>query len=227
MSLFNYPKGKQKRQQTPRQFKNYGSYKRFLQHEFSRVCVYCRQPDTSAPNLNFGVDHYKPKGIKKFEDLICEYTNLYYCCGICNSRKNNSWPEDETKGPYVVNPCDYDMAHHLRFVAATGVIDTKSKDGQHTEELLQLNAKDRVKYRLNALLTLKLCEDQLTVLDVQLDKLRKDFRSGAISEEVYDEAKAEIDGERIALSSLMHAVNGKEPLPPIRATKFNTNLTNP
>lgn len=119
MTVFQYPKSKHKRKLSPRQFKRYQTYKRYLQTEFSRVCVYCRQPDSSAPNLNFGVDHYRPKGIPRFASLICDYANLYYCCGNCNSRKNNDWPFDEKAGPYVVNPCDHEMAAHLRFDAKT------------------------------------------------------------------------------------------------------------
>lgn len=224
MSLFNYPKGKHLRQQSPRQFKNYGRYKRFLQHEFARVCVYCRQPDTSAPNLNFGVDHYRPKSLPKFKGLVCDYSNLYYCCGICNSRKNADWPVDESKGPYVVNPCEHDMAQHLRFAASTGTVDSRTAYGQHTADLLQLNAEDRVKYRLNALLTLQLCDGQLTTLDAQLAAIRQSLRTGKMSQEVHDDAVAEIDSEKFQIIQLKQSVNGQVPLAPIRATKLNVSL---
>lgn len=147
MSLFLYPKSKHVRKLRPRVFKRYGSYKRYLQTEFARVCVYCRQPDSIAPNLNYGADHYRPKSVPRFASLVCSYSNLYYCCGNCNSRKNDYWPFDETVGPFVVNPCEYEMASHLRFDAVTGKIESRSTHGKHTEELLQLNDPTLVQYQ--------------------------------------------------------------------------------
>ena len=65
MSVFEYPKFQHARVFRPREFKNYRTYKPYLQREFGRACVYCQQPDSSAPNLNFGVDHYRPKGNRR------------------------------------------------------------------------------------------------------------------------------------------------------------------
>jgi len=38
--------------------------------------------------MNFGVDHYRPQSISQFAHLKCDYRNLYYCCGNCNSLLN-------------------------------------------------------------------------------------------------------------------------------------------
>ena len=114
MSLFHYPKRRQVRALKPPQYKNYSTYKRWLQAEFRRVCVYCRQPDSGAFGLFFTVDHYRPKGLPQFAPLAVTYANLFYCCPACNSRKNNYWPKDEAKGPLIPNPCDHNMAEHLR-----------------------------------------------------------------------------------------------------------------
>lgn len=144
--LFHYPKARHVRRFNPGPFRRYGSYKRWLQQEFGRVCVYCREPDSLSRNLNFGVDHYRPQS--RFGHLTCVYANLYYCCGGCNSRKNDDWPVDESKGPYVVNPCEMVMADHLRFEAATGNIESRTPHGLHTIELLQLNERLTVEQRL-------------------------------------------------------------------------------
>ena len=162
MTLFQYPKDFHRRRLSPRKFKRYRSYKRYLQREFDCVCVYCRQPDTSAPNLNFGADHYRPKSLRKFAHLVVAYSNLYYCCGSCNSRKGNDWPVDEGKGPFVVNPCDFQMTKHLRFDASTGRVQPHGLDGGHTEELLQLNDPASLDYRLNALRQVRLCDREAT-----------------------------------------------------------------
>ena len=145
MTLFYYPKDKHARSLNPPKYKRYQSYKRHLQVEFSRVCVYCRQPDSTVPNLNFGVDHYRPSS--KFPQLLRDYSNLFYCCGSCNSRKRQYWPLNEKVGPYIVDPCGYKMADHLRFDPHTGKIEHKGPHGKHTVDLLQLNDAALVTFR--------------------------------------------------------------------------------
>lgn len=227
MTLFQYPKSKHKRQLAPREFKRYRSYKRYLQHEFSRVCVYCRQPDSSAPNLNFGVDHYRPKGVPRFAHLVCDYGNLYYCCGNCNSRKNNDWPVDEENGPFVVNPCDHEMAAHLRFDAKTGRVEARTPYGQHTEQLLQLNDEAVVGYRLGALTTVRLFEKEVDQLEMLAKEIEKKLRRGEIDQMTHDAEMAEI-GEEIELLRVTSArCSGQLPLPPLKAKRLGVQLLPP
>lgn len=222
MTLFHYPKSQHQRKYSPRQFKRYQSYKRFLQVEFSRVCVYCRQPDSSVPNLNFGIDHYRPKGIARFANLVCDYQNLYYCCGNCNSRKNNDWPDDEKIGPYVVNPCDYSMAAHLRFNAKTGRIETRTPNGKHTEELLQLNDDALIKYRLSTLTTVRLYTAEIQQHELQLRELAVQFRTGTISQTEYDNEEQAINQ---ALADLRHTLQAHTGQLPLRSLPKNTLVT--
>lgn len=212
MNVFQYPKSKHRRTLTPRQFKRYGTYKRYLQTEFFRVCVYCRQPDSSAPNLNYGVDHYRPKGIKKFANLLCDYQNLYYCCGSCNSRKNNYWPTDEISGPFVVNPCEHEMAKHLSFNARTGEVEPKSPHGIQTEKLLQLNEPATVSYRRQTLkaiesLTRDIAEQEQ--LEIDLSKLLTENR---IDQATFDQEVAEVRFEIDMLRNCLMGFSGTAPL---------------
>lgn len=216
MTLFQYPKNKHNRNLSPRKFKRYQTYKRYLQTDFFRVCVYCRQPDSSAPNLNFGVDHYKPKGISRFANLICSYQNLYYCCGSCNSRKNNDWPQDEKVGPYIVNPCDYDMLAHLRFNSKTGQVESKTPHGKHTEELLQLNDEATVQYRLSTLRIVRLSSSEIEELEQQIQQIDGLLRNGNISKNQYDTEVSDINQEIAALRFTIQAQTGELPLPPIQ-----------
>ena len=227
MTVFQYPKSKHKRKLSPRQFKRYQSYKRYLQAEFSRVCVYCRQPDSSAPNLNFGVDHYRPKGIPRFASLVCDYENLYYCCSNCNSRKNNDWPLDETVGPYVVDPCDYEMAAHLRFNAKTGKVEARTPHGKHTEELLQLNDDAVVQYRLGTLTTVRLFAAEIEQQERQLKALTGQLRAGKISQTQYDAEEQAINQDLADLRHILKSHTGELPLPPLRKKRFGVSLVKP
>jgi len=227
VTVFQYPKSKHQRKLSPRQFKHYQSYKRYLQTEFVRVCVYCRQPDSSAPNINFGVDHYKPKGIPRFSSLVCDYKNLYYCCGNCNSRKNNYWPQDESIGPYVVNPCDYEMAKHLRFNANTGRIEYRTLHGKHTEELLQLNDDAVVQYRLGTLKTVRLYTAEIQQLEYQLKAIVGLLKAGTISQAQCDAEVQAINQELACLRYTLQAQTGELPLPPLRKIRLGVSLISP
>lgn len=211
-SVFQYPKSKHLRSLRPREFKRYQTYKIYLQYEFSRVCVYCRQPDSSAPNLNFGVDHYKPKAHPRFKKLVCEYNNLYYCCGACNSRKNNYWPADEAVDPFVVNPCDHQMASHLRFDSATGRVSYRSEHGRFTEELLQLNDDTQVEYRKTTMRVLSMSDKRMKELAGDALDLNRLLREGSISQEVYDLERAAIDLEIDEVKKIIDSHSGQTAL---------------
>jgi uncharacterized protein (TIGR02646 family) len=222
--LFQYPKFKHNRKLSPRRFKRYQSYKRFLQSEFVRVCVYCRQPDSSAPNIVFGVDHYRPKGIPRFAHLRCDYNNLFYCCSNCNSRKNNDWPDNEVTGPYVVNPCDHEMASHLRFDGNTGRVEPKTTHGKHTEELLQLNDEALVQYRLGTLTTVRLYSNEIQLQEQLLDALAKKRRSLEMTRIDFDAEEQSIKQEIATLRSTLQSFTGELPLPPLRKKRLGVSL---
>lgn len=212
MSVYQYPKTEHVRKLSPRVFKNYKSYKRFLQFEFVRVCVYCRQPDCQAPNLIFGVDHYRPKGVRRFAHLACEYNNLFYCCPSCNSRKKDYWPSNEVKGLYVVNPCDYPMASHIRFDAKSGRMEGRSPHGEHTIDLLQLNDDETVTYRRVAVRTIEALDREISEITRQRKSIEKLFRASRISAADYELELKEIDNDLGVLQSALDMHSGTLPL---------------
>jgi hypothetical protein len=224
-TIFQYPKSKHVRSLAPRIFKRYQTYKRYLQHEFSRTCVYCRQPDSSAPNLNFGVDHYRPKGIPRFAALVCDYKNLFYCCGSCNSRKNNDWPLNEKIGPYIVNPCDHVMSQHLKFEAASGKVLTGSDFGEYTEDLLQLNDPTLVEFRKASLHVLKLTEKELVSLKNMQVQLTAHLQQGKISSTDYDLEINEIMDQIKSLETIMQNHIGAKPPLSLRKTRLGVTLS--
>lgn len=220
MSLFQYPKDIHTRSQSPRQYKRYQSYKRFLQAEFSRLCVYCRQPDSSAPNLNFGADHYRPKS--QFSHLYTQYNNLYYCCGQCNSRKNDYWPADIKKDCLIPNPCDHEMIKHLRFDAKSGEMKEITREGKFTIDLLQLNDDSLIRYRLAALNIVKLSNKEIKELENLIKETEKQFASGEIDANTHSEILSEANQEIFKINQIIEMQSGTLALPKYsrsRATK--------
>lgn len=192
-ALFRYPRVKHVRKFNPTTYKNYRSYKPVLQEEFNCICVYCRQVATGTPNLNFGIDHYRPK--KRFPELECVYTNLYYCCSACNTRKKDYWPADISRGPYVVNPCEYEMGGHLRFNARTGMVESQSKFGRFTEGLLQLNDELRVSFRRTSLAMIQRIEKASFELQSLQTDIQNALREGHLTQKEYDEQESELQNQ--------------------------------
>lgn len=208
--LFRYPNIAYERRYQPGPFINYRSYNKYLQYEFDRVCVYCRQPDTEVPNLNFGIDHYRPQ--KHFPHLGNDYDNLYYCCGACNSVKNQYWPVGGAKDEMIPNPCEFVMSDHLRFDKASCKVLTKSPQGIFTEKLLGLNDKTRIRYRKSALLKVKLLEKEIADLEDDLMLLEQSLMGNIVSIDQYnlekEEIQKDIDQARLTISE----VDGSLPL---------------
>lgn len=188
------------------------------------MCVYCREPDSWSSNLNFGVDHYRPKSIPRFAHLICSYDNLFYCCANCNSRKGNDWPADEKAGPYVVNPCDHTMTDHIRFDAATAMMIARSPWGEHTRDLLQLNSAEIVAYRKSNLLVEKTIERNLDFYRRNIQELRTRLVKGKISAADHATEVAHINDEMAQLQVTLDRLTGAATLPPIPKTKLGLTL---
>lgn len=225
MNPFKYPIERHSRTQRPRRFKNYKTYKKFLRVEFSRKCVYCRQPDSSAPNLNFGVDHYRPSSRSEFAGLKYEYTNLYYCCGSCNCHKNNYWPDDEIAGMYVVNPCDFRMADHMFFDGSNGVVVSGSDYGRFTIEILQLNNKELTAYRKGLLLMIVVLEKNIIRANSGKRKLNKMRKKDKISAADYANAARDLDVQIHNLKDALDRLTGDLPIPPIGTHRLNIPIT--
>lgn len=95
----------------------YSLYKLELREDFISKCGYCDTPDYySGGRRGFHIDHFAPKS--KFDALKNEYSNLIYCCPICNIGKSDDWPGERSDISYVgevgyVDPCHPDYHNHL------------------------------------------------------------------------------------------------------------------
>lgn len=96
-------------------YKDYHSYKRYLEDDFKHHCAYCNMRDEWIMPLSYQIDHFIPR--KAFEDagrndLDNDYNNLMYSCPICNRLKSNAFegeiPEEGISNPLFYNPVDID-----------------------------------------------------------------------------------------------------------------------
>jgi hypothetical protein len=204
--IYAYPKARHERTQTPRQYKDYGSYKRFLRAEFFGKCIYCREPDSHRGRDQFGADHYRPKVL--FPELEVSYSNLFYCCNSCNSRKGNYWPAgDEADARFIPNPCAHVMFSHLKF--KHGEVEARSDAGRFTVELLDLNDPEYVEYRENQIHMEELATSRMRDIEETEFALQAAFNDGALSADQLAEAKSDLSRERGKTSRVLEQLRGE------------------
>jgi len=107
----------------PKNFRQYENYKPYLRVDFEYCCAYCLRPEANFGEEACGeIDHFCPQSVA--DDLICEYTNLYWSCRECNSNKAEDWPDaDEiANGKRFVDPCKDDLTEHYSFEESGKII---------------------------------------------------------------------------------------------------------
>lgn len=126
-----------------RKYKNYTGYRPSLRHDFKNRCAYCLTHEFFVGGeAGFEIDHFRPqRGTYGRPDLVAEYTNLYWSCGECNSKKGEVWPspDDESQGFCYIDPCTPEGDHekHWRF-HRDGSLEALTLSGEYTEEKLLL-----------------------------------------------------------------------------------------
>lgn len=167
---FRYPKTRHIRRQKPPQYMRYQSYKRFLRLEFEQKCIYCCRPDSVHPSdhKTYAVEHYWPK--EHFPEKKCDYDNLFYACAMCNSYKDDYWPQNEDE-PFFPNPCDHTMGDHVLFDNC--VVVAFSAPGAFMQETLQLNDEALVMWRRSHTWTVRSLETEVAQLKALKKRLKK------------------------------------------------------
>ena len=96
-------------------YKDYHSYRKWLEEDFHHRCAYCDMADEWIDPLPFQIDHFIPRA--EFEkvgriDLDTDYRNLMYSCPVCNRLKSDCFdgeiPENDILNPYLYNPVEVD-----------------------------------------------------------------------------------------------------------------------
>lgn len=104
------------RGEDPGPFPQPRAYVTHLRELFRRRCAYCLTPDDKLGGEEaMKVDHFIPQS--RDSELILAWSNLYYCCDVCNNRKSN-FPNDNelAAGERFVDPCVEDPDEHFRLV---------------------------------------------------------------------------------------------------------------
>jgi uncharacterized protein (TIGR02646 family) len=128
---------------TPLQQRPYKEWKMELSQEALHSCVYCCVHESYFGGIrNYHVEHYKPKS--KFAELQNDYSNLFYCCAICNVFKGNDWidlPADQNSysAPFYPNPSLTDYAGLLSVDGTSKRVLSAFVTGKYLIERLYLN----------------------------------------------------------------------------------------
>lgn len=119
------------------------------------------------------------------------------------------------------------MAHHLRFNRTSGVVEARTSEGKHTEELLQLNDTATVQYRLGTLRTVRMYSVEISEQEQQLKDVARLFREGKITQKQHNEETQSIQDEIDDLRRTMQTYSGDLPLPPLPQQRLGVTLVSP
>jgi len=148
------------------------------------------KPDTISEINSFGVDHYRPKD--SFPELTTSYTNLFYCCNACNSRKGAYWPvESKLKIEFIPNPCDHVMFSHVQFIGSA--VSSKTIAGNFMIDLLDLDASESKNFRAFVIRLIETCNEKRNNIKSLIENLSLKVSSGQL-------AKVTADSEIASLS---------------------------
>ncbi len=73
-------------------------------------CAYC--DDWPLGSREDSIDHFHPKSDPRFHHLVCNWENLYYACGNCQSFKRELWSDD----PKLIAPDEEGYSFNRFFI---------------------------------------------------------------------------------------------------------------
>jgi len=91
-----------------KKYKDYHSYKKYLQKDFSNRCCYCNLCEDTIGVIPLQIDHFIPR--KQFaevrDELDTDYKNLVLSCPKCNRAKGDQY-EGDIGSPKIENSLFY------------------------------------------------------------------------------------------------------------------------
>lgn len=159
----------------------YKDWKSDIREEARRQCVYCAIGEPLFGGVrNFHVEHYRPR--KRFIELTDVFSNLFYCCAICNSFKGSDWPNEplaDLSNSSYPDPSVIDYGDFLS-VDGAGLVRSEAASGRYVIERLNLNrAQLQMARRFVAL------RDQIRVLMDDVDQASSECNDIQVLREVY------------------------------------------
>lgn len=194
-----------------KEYKDYHSYRPYLEQDFMHRCAYCDMHDEWIAPLSFQIDHFIPR--EKFEkagrtDLDNDYRNLMYACPACNRLKSDCFdgeiPEREISNPYLYNPVDVDY-NKIFYRDEDGYI--RSEDPLGRQMIRQLQLYRPTKHMAWLLDEVKTVYDELE----QKIEEEKDSHKKQLLESAQDKLGAELyKRHRILIHSFKTEKNSKD-----------------
>jgi hypothetical protein len=158
-----------------------------LRLDFDFRCVYCLTHESeAAPGYQYGafeIEHFKPKGMKKFRGLRHTYSNLLWSCQTCNRAKGIKWPAADLAraGFRFVDPSTEGLGKHL-FLTGLDTVAHQTKAGEYIVRQLNLNSPTHKQRRQRRNDLIKRFELARTIHDSQVGELERLRKVGEDSE---------------------------------------------
>lgn len=134
---FVYPPVPHVRRHGPMGYADYASYRPWLRDEFSFRCVYCLiREQWGRVGGVYDIDHFLP--VMNHASLALEYDNMFYACTTCNTAKGSR----DVPNPLLV------LTNPTVQVGEDGVLQAATPEAARLIELLGLNGKPAVEFRL-------------------------------------------------------------------------------
>ena len=123
-----------KKIRTRKAMKEFAAY---LVEVFQKKCVYCESTPGHVSALN--IEHFRPKSMSSFENLMFNWDNWLSACANCNTAKGTYWEVCDGL-PCLIDPSSEYPEHHVEFINAQIV--PISNRGQKT--IKQLRLRERI-----------------------------------------------------------------------------------
>ncbi len=138
-----------------------------LRRDSYAKCMYCEGfiEDVSYP----AVDHIAPK--VHFPESVLQWTNLGYCCTVCNTKKSDYWsdhPDLRLLDPYIDA-----IDEHLHFTGPMVTAKLRSTRASNTLARLKLN--EREPLVLSKMRAIEALHTRIRQWDVETDQGMKEF----------------------------------------------------
>lgn len=182
----------------------YNDWKELIAQEGFNQCVYCAIHENLMGGIrNFHVEHYRPKSI--FKELENDYLNLFYSCPICNTFKNNDWPNEPIVNNTIAsypNPSEVDYNDLFDIDSSRGFIEGKNVAAKYMQEKMFLNRPQLITQRRVSILCSR-GEKEIEKTKQSLDKIRDDTQYRKYSR-ILIELMTELDKLKNKLREIPH-----------------------
>jgi hypothetical protein len=210
---------KVQRGKDPGPYTKHSQYKPHLKVCFFERCAYCQVPDEYASGVDgMTVDHFLNQN--EFPEHRTTWSNLYYCCTVCNSHYKRDHPtrQELLQGIRFVDPCSEDPDDHFCMTRdlQTGdycKIKPLSSPAAYMCQLLKFNARKTLRDFWRAIERLEHEEEEnLASCLATIKDIKMDIRLRGSSDETKQVLKRTKSASELSRNRLI-AIRARRPFP--------------